>query len=70
MARPKATYSWYKNGELIESVAGVIEVQANLLIIYGVEADRDEGMYQCGATNVHGTTFSYGQLKVLCKITL
>ena len=24
-------------------------------------------MYQCSATNVHGTTFSSGELKVLCK---
>ncbi|XP_045162637.2 contactin-like [Mercenaria mercenaria] len=65
VARPKATYTWYKNGELIQNIPGVIEVHKNNLIIYSVDSDRDEGMYQCGATNVHGTTFSYGQLKVL-----
>lgn len=65
VARPAATYSWYKDGEPIKNVPGVIEVNRNYLMIYNVDAERDEGMYQCGATNVHGTTFSYGQLKVL-----
>ena len=66
VARPKASYSWYKNGEPLRSVPGVIEIYRDYLKILNVDAARDEGMYQCGATNVHGTTYSYGQLKVLC----
>ncbi|KAL4221262.1 ATP-dependent RNA helicase ddx25 [Mactra antiquata] len=65
VARPAAVYTWYKDGELIETVPGKIEIKRNLLLIHNVDITRDEGMYQCGATNVHGTTFSYGQLKVL-----
>jgi hypothetical protein len=70
VARPAASYSWYKNGELIKNQPGVMEVYRDYLKIFNVDAVRDEGMYQCGATNVHGTTFTYGQLKVLCKSTL
>ena len=67
VARPKAVYRWYKNGVLIEAVPGEIEVLGTRLIITSVDIDRDEGMYQCSATNVHGTTFSTGRLKVLCE---
>ena len=67
VARPKATYTWYKNGEMLQTVPGEIEVTGNQLYIRAVEKERDEGMYQCGATNLHGTTFSTGRLKVVCK---
>lgn len=67
VARPAATYSWYKNGVLVKNIQGQIEVRSNVLTIYSVVKERDEGMYQCAATNQHGTTFSTGQLKVLCK---
>ena len=46
---------------------GQIEQQGSNLVIYSIDVFRDEGMYQCAATNQHGTTFSTGQLKVLCK---
>ncbi|XP_045161359.2 contactin-like isoform X2 [Mercenaria mercenaria] len=65
VARPSATYSWYKNGNLLRNTPGWIEIQKNVLKIIQVTKDRDEGMYQCAATNQHGTTFSTGQLKVL-----
>ncbi|KAL4221759.1 Contactin-3 [Mactra antiquata] len=65
VARPQPTYTWYKNGVMIQNKPGVIEVKKHRLIIYKVNQDKDGGMYQCGATNIHGTTFSYGQLKVL-----
>ncbi|XP_052761161.1 contactin-5-like [Mya arenaria] len=65
VARPAATYAWYKDGVLVQGIMGEIEIRRNYLIIHKVDKARDEGMYQCGATNVHGTTFSYGQLKVL-----
>ncbi|WAR14667.1 CONT-like protein [Mya arenaria] len=64
VARPAATYAWYKDGVLVQGIMGEIEIRRNYLIIHKVDKARDEGMYQCGATNVHGTTFSYGQLKV------
>ncbi|XP_060571798.1 contactin-like [Ruditapes philippinarum] len=41
------------------------QVRGNVLTIVSVVKERDEGMYQCAATNQHGTTFSTGQLKVL-----
>ncbi|XP_053378888.1 contactin-like isoform X2 [Mercenaria mercenaria] len=65
VARPSATYSWYKNGKLLADVQGHIEIRSNVLTIKGVIKARDEGMYQCAATNQHGTTFSTGQLRVL-----
>ena len=67
VARPRAQYVWYKNGEVLSSEAGVLEVTGNILVIFSVDQDRDEGMYQCSATNVHGTTYSAGRLKVMCK---
>ena len=67
VARPPGTYTWYKNGQLLKTVPGEIEVRGHMLYILAVEKDRDEGMYQCGATNLHGTTFSTGRLKVVCK---
>ena len=67
VARPKATYAWYKNGQLLETVPGDIEVRRHMLYIRAIQKDRDEGMYQCAATNLHGTTFSTGRLKVICE---
>ena len=67
MARPAATYAWYKNGQLIENDSEDLQAQGNYLILRNIDKDRDEAMYQCSATNVHGTTFSSGQLTVLCK---
>ena len=67
VARPKATYTWYKNGEVLQPIPGEIEVSGNILTIRAVQKERDEGMYQCGASNLHGTTFSTGRLKVVCE---
>ena len=67
VARPKAIYTWYKNGEVLQPIPGEIEVSGNILTIRAVQKERDEGMYQCGATNLHGTTFSTGRLKVVCE---
>ncbi|XP_053379339.1 contactin-3-like [Mercenaria mercenaria] len=65
VARPQATYSWYKNGQLIQNVPGKIEAHGNTLTINQIKEGEDEGMYQCSATNQHGTSFSSGELKVL-----
>ena len=67
VARPKATYTWYKNGEVLQPIPGEIEVSGNILTVRAVQKERDEGMYQCGASNLHGTTFSTGRLKVVCE---
>ncbi|XP_060571800.1 contactin-3-like [Ruditapes philippinarum] len=65
VARPAATYSWYKNGVLLKNIPGQLEITGNILKILQATEGRDEGMYQCAATNQHGTAFSTGQLKVL-----
>ena len=44
---------------------GKIEQVGSNLMIYNIEAEKDEGMYQCAATNQHGTTYSTGQLKII-----
>ena len=36
VARPGATYTWYKNGVMIQSVPGVVEVKRNYLHIFSV----------------------------------
>ncbi|XP_041348277.1 contactin-like [Gigantopelta aegis] len=63
--RPIPTYSWYKNGQPITNVSGVISASRNRLVIEKLDKDRDSGMYQCAATNSHGTTLSSGQIRVL-----
>lgn len=65
VARPSAFYSWYKDGKLLTNVPSHISIFGGMLMIQNVDESRDEGMYQCAATNTYGTTFSSGQLKVL-----
>lgn len=67
VARPAATYSWYKNGQLLKTIPGQIEVRGNILRFTSVNKERDDGVYQCAATNNYGTTLSTGELRVLCK---
>ncbi|KAL3862103.1 hypothetical protein ACJMK2_008096 [Sinanodonta woodiana] len=64
VARPAPTYTWYKNGILLQNIPGEIEIQQNYLLIKSVK-NRHEGMYQCAATNVYGTAYSTAQLRVL-----
>ncbi len=40
-------------------------ISNNVLTIKTLNAERDDGMYQCAASNTHGTRYSSGQLKVL-----
>ncbi|KAL4221440.1 Immunoglobulin like [Mactra antiquata] len=65
ISRPAATYSWYKDGQLLQNIPGKTEVRGNELIIRDVTQGVDEGMYQCSATNTYGTSFSSGELRVL-----
>ncbi|XP_052820357.1 contactin-5-like [Mya arenaria] len=64
VSRPTATYSWYKDGVLLRNDPGKLEVAGNELTIRSVDR-TDQGVYQCGATNRHGTALSTGELKIL-----
>jgi len=69
---PDVTYSWLKNGKpFLTGEDAAFEdrsryiIKDNVLKIKQVDKDRDEGMYQCRATNDLDTRYSSGQLKVL-----
>ena len=68
---PSITYSWYKDTKqltqdtLLEADKDRISVQTNVLTIKNVDPVKDSGMYQCGATNIHGQRFSSAQLRVM-----
>jgi hypothetical protein len=66
VSRPRAAYTWYKNTQVLSSIAGELEIRGNVLKIKKLHPAKHNGMYQCAATNPHGTTFSSGQLRVLC----
>lgn len=60
-------HRWFKNGEILqENVNSDLVITGNILTIPNL-AEKHNGMYQCAATNVHGTAMSAGQLRVLCK---
>lgn len=63
--RPPPMYSWYKDGKLLKSIPGQIIINNNSLTIESINERRDPGMYQCGASNTYGTSFSSAQLKIL-----
>lgn len=71
---PDVTYSWFKNGELIETDKLLpddknrIILQDNVLIIRHLNVDKDPGMYQCQARNTLKTRYSSAQLRVLSKL--
>lgn len=65
-AKPLPTYTWFKDGLQINSTQDVIVVN-NTLQITNVNREH-AGMYQCSATNIHGTTYSSAQLSVLGNI--
>ncbi|KAL4231277.1 ATP-dependent DNA helicase chl1 [Mactra antiquata] len=64
-ATPRATYTWYKNSNILERVPGEIEIRGNVLTIVNLDKSKHEGMYQCEAKNVHGTALTMAQLRVL-----
>lgn len=67
---PKVSYSWFKNGEelLVSNLSPLDQarylIRDNKFIIDSVVRERDSGMYQCRATNQHGSAFSSAQLRV------
>lgn len=64
---PRATFSWYRNSQLLTHTPGQVEIHENVLFIKSLDQTRDEGMYQCAASNAHGTSITSAQLRVLCK---
>lgn len=66
---PEVQYEWLKNGELLTPSYILrdnrIKIQHNVLTIRALDASRDEGLYQCRASNQMGVTYSTGQLRVL-----
>ncbi|CAC5393347.1 unnamed protein product [Mytilus coruscus] len=64
---PYPTYSWYKDGKLIEIIPGEINVAGNTLTIFNLQL-KHNGMYQCAAENYLGTSMSEAQLRVLEEI--
>ncbi|XP_014098963.2 contactin [Bactrocera oleae] len=67
-AIPDVNYTWYKNAERLDPERIDKDryiIQDNVLTVKYLEADKDDGMYQCGATNQLKTSFSSAQLRVL-----
>ncbi|CAL1528357.1 unnamed protein product [Lymnaea stagnalis] len=62
---PKPTYTWYKNSRPLVNMDGDVEVHANILRIVMADPTKHQGMYQCVATNLHGTSITTAQLRVL-----
>ncbi|XP_078332403.1 contactin-5-like isoform X2 [Crassostrea virginica] len=65
--KPTPQYSWYKNGVMLDPLAtgNNIQITRNTMTIRNANKKDHEGMYQCAATNVHGTSFSAAQIRVL-----
>ncbi|KAF6038307.1 CNTN3 [Bugula neritina] len=66
---PPPTYSWYVNGTLLTSVntpAGISFSDNNKVLQFqNLDKNVHPGMYQCAASNSHGTTYSSAQVRVL-----
>ncbi|XP_076455516.1 contactin-like [Babylonia areolata] len=66
VAIPRATYAWYRNGQLlVTDAAQDIQVQGNVLTISSADADKHDGMYECMAWNDLGKETSIAQIRVL-----
>ncbi|XP_055933759.1 contactin-like isoform X2 [Argiope bruennichi] len=68
--KPDVTYTWLKNGKelkldyLDSNDINRYRIYENILSIDNVN-ERDQGMYQCKATNHLGSSYSSGQLRVI-----
>ncbi|XP_025080380.1 contactin-5-like [Pomacea canaliculata] len=62
---PTPTYAWFKNGQPLTSIPDDVEVSGNVVVIKKAEPARHSGMYECSATNLHGTRISSAQLRIL-----
>nr|AUG84451.1 contactin [Platynereis dumerilii] len=67
---PSVDYKWLKNSEILTQNSLTPEdkerftISNNVLTIRNVN-DKDNGMYQCAAANLHGSRYSSAQLRVL-----
>lgn len=66
LGKPRPTFSWYKDSQPLVPVAGEIEIVSNVLTILRAQVGKHGGMYECTATNTHGTAITSAQVKVLC----
>lgn len=66
LGKPRPTFSWYKNSQPLVPVPGEIEIVSNVLTILRTQVGKHGGMYECTATNTHGTAITSAQVKVLC----
>lgn len=67
-AIPDVNYTWYKNAELLDYETMDKDrylIQDNIMTIKYLDPEKDDGMFQCGATNQLKTAFSSAQLRVL-----
>lgn len=70
---PDVTYSWFRNGEILnmETLSsedkGRYSIQDNVLSIKNLDPERDQAMYQCRARNQLKTRYSSAQLRILCN---
>lgn len=67
-AIPDANYTWYRNGELLDREKldrDKYIIQDNVLTIKYLDPEKDNGMYQCKATNQLRASYSSAQLRVL-----
>lgn len=70
---PDVTYSWFRNGEILnmETLSsedkGRYSIQDNVLSIKNLDPERDQAMYQCRARNQLKTKYSSAQLRILCN---
>ncbi|KAF4525298.1 hypothetical protein B566_EDAN014819 [Ephemera danica] len=68
---PDVTYSWLRNGMLLdpnrldEEDRSRYHMQDNVLTIKYLKPEKDQAMYQCQAKNQLKTRYSSGQLRVL-----
>ncbi|XP_015594638.1 contactin [Cephus cinctus] len=68
---PDVSYSWFRNGEVLDMFTLPPEdrdryfIQDNVLTIRNLDPERDQAMYQCRASNQLKAKYSSGQLRVL-----
>ncbi|XP_068449869.1 contactin-4 isoform X2 [Clinocottus analis] len=65
MGKPRPTYKWLKNGQLL-TAEGRIHVEAGRLTISRISL-LDSGMYQCVAESEHGAVYASAELKVVAS---
>ncbi|XP_031423000.2 contactin-3 isoform X2 [Clupea harengus] len=63
--RPKPSYSWLKNGEML-TAEGRVQIENGVLSIVSLNLS-DAGMYQCVAENKHGIIYASAELMVLAS---